>query len=259
MNKLNKIKDKKEISKIIKLYKKGIPSTKIGVLFKVSRTTIIRVLKRNNVEIRNKSEASRQFRFNENAFATITPESAYWIGFLMADGCIASENTLQIELREKDKNHLKKLKTFLKSEHRILQPPCAKKRGACRFTVRSDKLIKDLMKYGIVRKKSLTCKVIGLENNRDFWRGVMDGDGNIWYNPTQGFWYLKLLGSKPLMQQYLNFIKTITPTKVNLYPHKNIWTVHLGAHHAASVMYALYNNSCVALDRKLKIPSKLFS
>lgn len=261
MNKLTKIRYKKDISRIIRLYKKGIPSTKIGVLFKVSPITILRVLKQNDVSIRSKSEYLRQFQLNENAFATITPESAYWIGFLMADGCIGGKwsNEVSVMLREKDKKHLEKLKAFLKAEHRILQSPSSKKRGAWKFAVRSNKLGEDLMRYGVTRKKSLTCKVIGLETNRDFWRGVVDGDGDIYFNPMRGFWFLTLCGSKPLMQQYLNFIKTIAPTKATLRPQKNIWKVSLGGHFSADVLHALYYDSCVSLDRKMKIANELFS
>lgn len=30
----------------------------------------------------------RKYNLNENCFETLTPESAYWIGFIAADGCI---------------------------------------------------------------------------------------------------------------------------------------------------------------------------
>lgn len=236
-----------------------MPSPEIGTLFNVSPMTIRRILEQSGIDRRGRSKASRRFQVNEDSFATITPESAYWIGFLMADGCIATENHLQVELRERDKSHLEKLRTFLKSDHPLRQPPSLKLRRAWRYGVRSEKIISDLMKYGIVRRKSLTCKVIGLETNRNFWRGVIDGDGCIYLNPRRGYWFLTVCGSKPLMKQYLSFIMSITPTKAGLLPQKNIWRVSLGGYHSAEILHFLYYNSCISLNRNMEKASTLFS
>jgi len=49
--------------------------------------------------------------FNHNFFETIdTEEKAYWLGFIAADGGLASNiYRLTIGLNQKDQNHLEKL------------------------------------------------------------------------------------------------------------------------------------------------------
>jgi hypothetical protein len=46
-------------------------------------------------------------RCKHDCFSTVTPESAYWVGFIMADGCIHKAN-VRISLAERDGDHLKK-------------------------------------------------------------------------------------------------------------------------------------------------------
>ena len=70
-----------------------------------------KVFKKDNIEIRTQY-------VEYNAFDTITEESAYWLGFISADGCLRG-NTLSIGLQESDYNHLVKFKEFIKTENKI--------------------------------------------------------------------------------------------------------------------------------------------
>src|ERR1700676_2904171 len=53
----------------------------------------------------------------------LNEESAYWIGFLMADGCIKNTRkgyrVINLELTETDLNHIEKFKIFVKSNNKI--------------------------------------------------------------------------------------------------------------------------------------------
>lgn len=61
----------------------------------------------------------------DSIFDTITEESAYWMGMLMADGWIFKEKTgnlrIAITLAEEDYIHLVKFSRFLKSTYPILR------------------------------------------------------------------------------------------------------------------------------------------
>ena len=45
--------------------------------------------------------------------------SYYWIGFMLADGHISNNNTIQINLNKKDANHLDRLKLYLGSDFQL--------------------------------------------------------------------------------------------------------------------------------------------
>jgi DNA-binding transcriptional regulator WhiA len=64
------------------------------------------------------------YTVNEAVFDTITEESAYWLGFLMADGSINTGKTgnprIALTLAERDREHLVKFRKFLNCSNQIL-------------------------------------------------------------------------------------------------------------------------------------------
>ena len=249
MNKLSE----QHRSEIVALYQSGTSSTVLGDRYGVSCQAVLALLRRRKVAIQSRSEAARRHVLNDDAFASITPESAYWIGFLMADGCITGTHELRLNLATRDGEQVERFRAFLRSSHTI-----GRSHGQVRLAIKSRKLCSDLAVYGIVPRKSTVAQVVGLEGNRDFWRGVVDGDGNIYYSAPLGFWYLRLVGSRRMMEQFLAFAKRLTPTTASVRPHKSIAIVCLGGVHAAAILYALYHDAPVALRRKEQIASELF-
>jgi hypothetical protein len=66
----------------------------------------------------------KKYSLLDSIFDTVTEQSAYWMGMLMADGWIFKEKTgnprIAITLAEKDYAHLVKFSRFLKSTYPIL-------------------------------------------------------------------------------------------------------------------------------------------
>lgn len=66
----------------------------------------------------------RLYSYDEKFFEIIdNEEKSYWLGFIMADGCI-TKNKLIISLSEKDKSHLEKFKESIQSTHPIKTYKC---------------------------------------------------------------------------------------------------------------------------------------
>lgn len=111
-----------------------------------------------------------------------------------------------------------------------------------------------LAEYGVIPSKSFrTVAPEALCNNKHFWRGLVDADGTIdsFCNGTNvNYPRLRLIGSKILMTQYLDFVKTIVVCKASVLPHKSIFEVGLGGISAMPVLKNLYHNSSIYLDRK---------
>jgi transposase-like protein len=78
---------------VARRYRDGESAELLAKVYGVSASTIVRWIRAVKGEIRTTSQSwefrppfPRLYRLKEDVFETITEESAYWIGFLMADG-----------------------------------------------------------------------------------------------------------------------------------------------------------------------------
>jgi hypothetical protein len=202
-------------------------------------------------------------------FDTITEESAYWMGMLMADGWIFKEKTgaprIAITLAEKDYAHLVKFSRFLKSTYPILRKT-VKRHGKIvyQYSIRvsSMRIAEKLIGYGIVPRKSLIAKVIGLENNehfKHFWRGVMDGDGYLKNRDGKDGDRIVLTGSNDLLKQFEDFIrKNIPNSEVTLKKVGSYSKLYVYSDTARALSKLLYYDCRIALKRKLAKARKMY-
>lgn len=186
MNQFFYIKGRKKIltdAGIIELktkYSEGYSQIKIAKMFNVSEDTVRRWMKENNINIRK-----RKYNVNEQYFSDIdSPEKAYWLGFLSADGYVHQERgQLTIELQESDREHLEKFRKAIQCSAPIIEIYCGKNKEFLhyRFSVKCRKMIQDLEQYNIVQKKSLIFypKNIPKELFKYWLIGYIDGDGCI--------------------------------------------------------------------------------
>lgn len=111
---------------------------------------------------------------NHDIFEIIdTSEKAYWLGYIMGDGCVSDKGL--IHLASKDLEHLEKFKYFVGSNHKI---------GRNEFRFTSHKMKNDLAKHGILPRKtylSLSLKTVPIELKQDTIRGLIDSDGWIYF------------------------------------------------------------------------------
>lgn len=188
----------------------------------------------------------RGFTLNESVFETITDDSAYWLGFLLADGNV-SENTITLNLKTGDTEHLEKFRTFMGGNQTISVKKDIRMSG---YAFGSIKVAKDLAGWGIVPNKSLIAKPHkDLINNRHFWRGMIDGDGTL-YKDRNG---LGLCGTEAVCQGFLDFAKTIISTKAHVRKCKaNLWNIGIscGRSYNVGLLIELYENAPTYLTRK---------
>ena len=145
-------------------------------------------------------EWNKQYELNEDIFQTIdSPEKAYWLGFIVADGGIdqSQSGKLEIGLHIKDKKHLEKFQRFLQSNLPIAEYPNRKSPRAL-IRVCRKKFVRSLVQYGIVPNKSKSIQFPNISKTwySDFIRGVFDGDG---YMATTEFRIYS--GTKNFLQQ----------------------------------------------------------
>lgn len=199
------------------------------------------------------------YPINHHVFDTITEESAYWIGFLMADGNVTrNRNNMNVNLKIKDLEHLKKLEVFLNIINKT-KIYTYQNYTSCKLDFNSKKIKQRLSEFGIVPNKSLTAKVSPeLEFNRHFWRGVIDGDGCIGKYYKNKIWCISLVGSLNLTNQFSIFVKTLVETNAEIYKDKNGNYYHFGIKNqpAEKLIKHLYSDCNTFLERKMEISKR---
>lgn len=119
--------------------------------------------------------------FNENYFENIdTEDKAYFLGFIMADGCILkNRNTLKIIINKKDKHILEDFSKCIDFKGSIYTP--LTRNHMCSISMSNIKLKNDLNKLGIISNKTKTLElpIIRKDLYRHLLRGFFDGDGCI--------------------------------------------------------------------------------
>jgi len=128
----------------------------------------------------------RKYSVNEKYFDDLTEDSAYWLGFLYADGYVrlkdGKSGEMKIKLKNTDKDHLEKFKNQIESSNPI---KCGvnKDDGSkfCYMMVNSTHIVKKLFDLGCLENKTFKIRLPILNENlmSHFIRGYFDGDGCI--------------------------------------------------------------------------------
>lgn len=123
---------------------------------------------------------------NEDFFQSWSPNMAYCVGFLLADGCLMYRQqtySINISLATKDEDHIYKLANLMQCSQSIHRENSKKQdHHLSKITICNKKMFNDLVNIGITPRKTLTLKWIGLcftECQSHLVRGILDGDGCI--------------------------------------------------------------------------------
>lgn len=240
----------------IEAYISGLSLIESAEMHHVDPHTLSKKLSAQGVEIRSKYSYWTRY-LNHDAFENLTDEASYWIGMLMADGCIYRQEKqapeIRLELTSRDREHLKRFKKFLSADQPIRTRNLKLRSGNVAtydlMLVRSEQIASRLESFGVFPQKTQRTQIMHLEHNRHFWRGIMDGDGCLtWANK---FPALSLVGTRTLMQQFCDHIsQAINIHTVPRDFNRGVWTVSLYCRKACALTEYLYSNQTIALERK---------
>ena len=204
----------------------------------------------------------KKFSVNDNYFSVWSEQMAYWVGFIVADGSILSsaKASLRIILSANDDIILKRFKEDLSFTGNILYGSNSikgynKKYNFCSLTINSEKLVKDLNKLGIQRRKTYLdvdyLSFVPDEFKPYFVIGYFDGDGNVSKNGG----YISLAGNKVNCLGILNYL-SFSPDKYKIRYFDSYIVVSLRFKEDCYSFYDMYlkNSSNIrVLDRKKDI------
>jgi hypothetical protein len=211
--------DNKKLIKLIKIAKTGKYSApRLAKIFNCDKKSVLYSLYCHNILLPNLGQFKKKYGSNEHFFNKLNPISAYWAGFIAADGTLTfKDNGIYIGLNKKDKHHLLKFKKAIQTNSPIKE---VKSNNSAHIGIYSKELFNTLIKLGIKPNKSLSISHVNIPGKLmpHFIRGVFDGDGSISGNDISHV-QLSIAGNKPFLEQIQNFlIKEIQINKTKIYP-----------------------------------------
>ncbi len=238
---------------IIGMYLSGLSTVKIGKHFNASPVSILRILKKHNIDSRPKSIYS----VDESYFEKIDNEAkAYILGWIYSDGNVVSDKW-RIQIQEEDAYMLEWIAKQVQYNGPlyVVPPPIKfphRKWQRC-LSVARNKMVGDLAKLGVIPKKSLilgfpTIDQVPIELMNHFLRGVMDGDGSI--KREKNYINCSFVCSSAFSQGFINFLK-LDSSVYNIYDKKKSKQIMFTqTEYAIKFLDYIYKDSTINLTRK---------
>lgn len=246
-----------QAARILAAYAAGKGALVISKDEGVSEMRVTGVLRRAGTVMRPAGKP-RTYALDEAYFDAITDEArAYWVGFLLADGCITNGNRLRLCLGVVDRAHLEAFRDAIGSTHPITERATkgGYKPGAmiAHFDARSARFAEGLARVGVIPRKSHTAvpPVLPPDLQRHFWRGMVDGDGYISQSGDRVT--IGLTGTLAVCTAFRAWVQTFLPTAATVRPNNTAWKFDVGGTmdgHVRGLLRALYEGATIALDRK---------
>jgi hypothetical protein len=211
---------------------------------------------------------SSRYFVRSNLFDDTSDEYvAYFIGYIAADGSITKESKFpnkqyRITISSKDIDILEKFRHFVNAGCKTITGPT--KKGVFSFSISSDALAYKLISYGVTPRKShsLQIKDNKLINSKHFWRGLIDGDGSLYWASAGHYPGLIITScSNAIVNQFELFLKyhelPIGKNRVRI----SQWNApcnqyRVNGKRAVQITNFLYINAKVYLDRKYLLALK---
>lgn len=208
---------------------------------------------------------STLYPHNSKIFEKINSEkSAYWLGFLYADGCMTDKNRIQIILNGKDKKHLEKFRNFVgysEQDHPIKAYYGNDGYFRTKFAFRDSKIFNDLISLRCHPNKSLNLTFPTNEQVPDNFiipsvRGYIDGDGYIGTVKKGNNIYCRfgICGTENFI---LNCCDKLQWKQNKLRQNGKIYTMEWQGKYAKEYVNQLYDKAIIYLDRKYEIINKM--
>lgn len=240
------------------------------------------MIKRGVTMRENTPDLHRIYQCNHAYFdQPLDEERAYWIGFLLADGCVSYRKgtkannapVLAVSLSEVDTHHIERFREALESNHPITHFVAKSGYGAGKtmayFVIRSHELVNGAEKHGIVQRKTKFCPTPNLppELMRHMYRGYVDGDGGLSLTDRDDGKVnaaLDIVGTEQFLKDFASWLANHAGFnhKDPLKSHNTTVVMNLrygGIQQVSSILHFLYDDATVYLDRKFATAQSIWS
>lgn len=253
------------IESLKKDYYDNVPVRTIEKKYKTCQSVLTKIIKEFNIEPRGQFALSRKIHYNTSYFNEIdSPEKAYWLGFFYADGCIGSkEDTIQMGLAAKDRNHLEKFCESINAPLDLIKKrtnvsPTGKEFPVSYISLWSKEMHAALNKHGCTPLKTFTLKApnIKKEYYKHFTLGYFDGDGCVCDKHNR---YCNIVGTLEMMKFFQEFLESEGVKTLEIKKTRNIWELKWLKKKSIKRSYDLfYEDATIFLERKKQVFERMY-
>lgn len=175
-------------------YCNGHSMERVCEIYQISYGKLHSLFERYGLKTRSRSKSIRKYDICETYFDSIdTPNKAYILGFLYADGChVTNKDTVTLALQEGDRKILEDIKQEIQTNKPLqyVQPKTSElcnSKGQYKLSITNKHMAQALEQAGLVPRKSLVLTFptwLDKELYSHFIRGYLDGDGCIYLNTS---------------------------------------------------------------------------
>jgi hypothetical protein len=198
-----------------------------------------------------------------------TSFNSYLIGLLQTDGnyyeTSRNRGRITLELSKRDEDIINKINVILSGNSTIT----TRKRDtnfkndyeSVSLNIFNHDLRMEIKKYLPVGKKSDIIEIPDNVIKKDYWRGIIDGDGSLGITKN-GLPFISLVTkSNSLVNSYLEYIKEILNIEkvANRNKRDNAYNVMITNENAQKLIEELYYDNCLSIDRKLNKSKEVLS
>jgi transposase-like protein len=261
--------------KILAMYLDGYGEVPISKTLKVDRSYCHDIIVKAGIQQKHSRRCAidgKRYTLNDAAFSTgedgsYTPEQSYWAGFLLTDGSVSRQGSVKLAITDLD--HVEKFQSFLGAGQYSIYKNLAgemrsprngktyKTKPVFEINLRSVKVCIDLARLGVVPDKTYTAQIPpSLSLSKDFWRGVIDGDGwmsTSFKSTNKTCCEIGVCGTVEVCQGFAEFVRHYFNHEIKIGVRKdarNFARARITGPIGEAVIHFLYSNAKISLTRK---------
>lgn len=215
--------DSVKLSEISRLHVEGFTYEEIANLLNINTKSVQKFVNELGLQKRTHHESYRNtYTIDESAFTKDDSETAYWLGWVITDGCLTDANSIYLSLKGEDGYIVEAFKQYLGSTAKCkyteyFHKQCQKKVSQAAFSVRSSVIADNLKKHNVAPRKSCKEKPPAIdwlngEHASIFWRACIEGDGYVSKDYEQPC--ISIVGSEELLSAFREYCEKICGVKI---------------------------------------------
>jgi hypothetical protein len=196
----------------------------------------------------------------------LSPIESYLLGLLQTDGHFTGR-CFRIEVSAKDEDIIHKVNEYFENKchvyKRIRTTNFKGDYSSISLTINDKAFVAKMAPFIPAGKKSsLVAAPKGIQySEKDYWRGVMDGDGSLGIKKDGSTFISIVTASEQLYLDYKDFLSTTIGVDINCNRNKrdNIYNLTLINYSAFMLTKLLYNDCHISINRKQHLASAVIN